>query len=320
MMRALLFACLLPTVASAASFDCDKVRSPLEKAVCADPELSALDSKIANTYNAARQRLSPEGNKILRDGQRQWLHFVGDLCFAPRNAQEIGICLNSEYAARLKQLSTAAISIGPYLFSRSDSFSAKTHDDDGQVYKLKSSAPRIDAPLSVAAVEWNSMVAKRVTNAMKSGCDAGHGDEQLDAEVTYATANTVSIKTTSWEDCHGTAHGNGSTVSLTYMLAPKLHALEAADLFDMDTSWKDFLTQRSYEALEKKAGGTRILRSNVEQAVVNVLGWTLTQDGLLITIDPYAVLAYAYGTTKVSIAWSDLKPFLAHNAPVPPQT
>ncbi|NWD05581.1 DUF3298 domain-containing protein [Pseudomonas gingeri] len=320
MIRALLFAFLIPITASAASFDCGKAHSPLEKAVCADPALSALDSSIAASYNAAMQRLSPDGQTLLRSGQRQWLHFVRDVCLPSQSTSEIGFCLNRHYTDRLKALSVAAVAIGPYLFSRNDYFSAATGDKNGQVYTLQAGAPRIDAPLSPAVVSWNSMMTKQAMGAIASSCDSGHGDEYAGFEMTYASANTLSVKTTASEYCHGTAHGHGGTTGLTYVLKPNLHALEASDLFDMGTAWKDLLAQRSYEALEKKTDGIALERSQVEQAALDVRAWTLTQEGLLITIDPYAVLAYALGTTEINITWRDLKPFLAPNAPILPQS
>ncbi|WP_248801156.1 DUF3298 domain-containing protein [Pseudomonas sp. MWU13-2105] len=318
--RALVMACLIPTIASAASFDCDKAHSPLEKAVCADPALSNLDSSIATSYNAAMQRLSSKGQTILRDGQRQWLHFIRDLCFTPQDASEVGLCLTRHYTDRLKDLSTAAVTIGPYLFSRSDYFSATTLDKAGQPYEIHAGAPRIDTPLSPTIALWNTTMAKQAMDAVGSGCDSGHGDQYFGVEVTSAFANVISARATDWEYCHGTPHGHGGNTGVTYLIQPHLHALEAADLFDIGTAWKDFLTSRSYEVIEKKAKGTPVKRDRVERAAINIRGWTLTQDGLLITIDPYAVLAYAFGTTEVIIPWRDLKPFLAPNAPIPPQT
>jgi hypothetical protein len=58
----------------------------------------------------------------------------------------------------------------------------------------------------------------------------------------------------------------------------------------------------------------------VEDAATDIRNWTLPQDGLLITFDPYVVLGYASGTTEVVIPWRDLQPFLAPNAPISPGT
>ncbi|WP_019689988.1 DUF3298 domain-containing protein [Pseudomonas fluorescens] len=318
--RALVLTCLIPTIASAASFDCDKAHSPIEKAVCADSVVSALDSSIATSYTAAMERLSQDGQTILRDGQRQWLRFVRDLCFAHPDNSGVGFCLTQHYTERLKDLSNAAISTGPYLFSRSDYFSASTQDEAGQPYKIHAGAPRIDAPVSPTIALWNSTVAKQAMWVADSGCDSRHGDEYSGFTVTYASARVISVRMTDWEDCHGTPHGHGGSTGLTYLMEPSFHSLEASDLFVVDTAWKDFLTRRSYDVIEKKADTTQVELRQVEKAATDIRNWTLTRDGLLITIEPYAVLAYAFGTTEVIIPWRDLKPFLAPNAPIPPQT
>ena len=38
-------------VAQAASFDCDKAATETEKAICSDPELSALDESLSFVYS-----------------------------------------------------------------------------------------------------------------------------------------------------------------------------------------------------------------------------------------------------------------------------
>ena len=42
------------TVAKSASFDCNKATTETEIAICADPELSALDELISISYSVAR--------------------------------------------------------------------------------------------------------------------------------------------------------------------------------------------------------------------------------------------------------------------------
>ena len=50
MNKKILFALLilLPGLASATSFDCDKAVRPLDKAICAQEQLSALDEQMAD--------------------------------------------------------------------------------------------------------------------------------------------------------------------------------------------------------------------------------------------------------------------------------
>lgn len=66
-------AALLPGSALAAGFDCGKARTPVERAICDDPQLSALDDQMAQAYRDALGRLGEASAPILRAGQRDWL-------------------------------------------------------------------------------------------------------------------------------------------------------------------------------------------------------------------------------------------------------
>jgi uncharacterized protein YecT (DUF1311 family) len=59
--------------ASAASFDCAKAATPVERAICADPALSRLDVDIATTYSAAGAGLDDAMRARLQRSQREWL-------------------------------------------------------------------------------------------------------------------------------------------------------------------------------------------------------------------------------------------------------
>ncbi|QXI31006.1 lysozyme inhibitor LprI family protein [Pseudomonas vanderleydeniana] len=59
--------------AIAASFDCQKASTAVEKAICASPELSGLDSALGDYYSQAMAKLAPEPREALRSDQRAWL-------------------------------------------------------------------------------------------------------------------------------------------------------------------------------------------------------------------------------------------------------
>ena len=81
--------------AFAAGFDCAKARSPVEKQICADAELSRLDELLARFYPAARDKLQENARCLVTD-QQQWLR--------TRNACDGGACLKTAYLARLTEL------------------------------------------------------------------------------------------------------------------------------------------------------------------------------------------------------------------------
>ncbi|WP_026145272.1 lysozyme inhibitor LprI family protein [Pseudomonas asplenii] len=59
--------------AIAASFDCQKASTAVEKAICASPELSGLDRALGDYYSQAMAKLAPEPREALRSDQRAWL-------------------------------------------------------------------------------------------------------------------------------------------------------------------------------------------------------------------------------------------------------
>ncbi len=87
--------CLLADVACAASFDCAKAHSKLERAICADLRLSALDDELAGVYRDALALAFDRA--ALKKSQRDWLMKVRDLS---TNPEEIG----AAYLARIEEI------------------------------------------------------------------------------------------------------------------------------------------------------------------------------------------------------------------------
>lgn len=54
------------------SFDCSKATSDVEKTICADGKLAALDRRVAQAYAAALKRLDPKGAAALKSDQRSF--------------------------------------------------------------------------------------------------------------------------------------------------------------------------------------------------------------------------------------------------------
>ena len=87
---------VLPGPARAASFDCGKASTTVEKLVCADAELSKLDERVAEAYKKA---LTADPGWKTR--QHKWLSNV-------RNRCTDAACLKQTYAGRLSYLEDAA--------------------------------------------------------------------------------------------------------------------------------------------------------------------------------------------------------------------
>ncbi len=100
---ALVMLALGANFACAASFDCDKAGTKVEKMICADPELSKLDEELGKAYNKALEANSDQAS--IKQKQRDWLK-ERRYCTEKK-------CLKSAYKKRLlafsrKDVSTSA--------------------------------------------------------------------------------------------------------------------------------------------------------------------------------------------------------------------
>ena len=69
------------TAAPAASFDCGKAETKIERAICADPKLSALDDELAKVYKEALGLASDQ--TAFKKAQHDWLKEVRDAAENP---------------------------------------------------------------------------------------------------------------------------------------------------------------------------------------------------------------------------------------------
>lgn len=79
-------------VAQATSFDCRKASSQVEKLICANENLSKLDSSLGRLYNSRKKN-----NPSLVNEQKQWL-------LKDRNTCQTNACLIKAYSSRIKAL------------------------------------------------------------------------------------------------------------------------------------------------------------------------------------------------------------------------
>jgi len=90
----------------AASFDCAKAGTWVEKSICADQELSGLDSEMGETYVSLRKNAKNIDKKLydsMRSEQVQWM--------ARRNLCSELDCLANFYRARILELEDASLGL-----------------------------------------------------------------------------------------------------------------------------------------------------------------------------------------------------------------
>lgn len=96
-----------------ASFDCKKAKSKTEKAICADPELSALDGQLANAYrDLLKKHPLPD---YVKARQKDWLALNNEC-----DSKSLVSCLKKNYSERLIDLQPPK---GTVVFANSRKFS-----------------------------------------------------------------------------------------------------------------------------------------------------------------------------------------------------
>jgi uncharacterized protein len=95
---------LLPQVASAQAIDCFKATNAVEKTICTDSTLSALDVKMASLYRDAIKHATPEQQQGIAAQHQRWV--------GTRNAcgkqKDVRACVMEAYTARNTQLTSYA--------------------------------------------------------------------------------------------------------------------------------------------------------------------------------------------------------------------
>src|SRR3546814_6942360 len=81
------------------SFDCARAATWAEKTICADPELSALDERMARSFAAARAATTGAERENLLPYHRNWLSRRAECWNASGTGQEA--CLKDRKSTRL---------------------------------------------------------------------------------------------------------------------------------------------------------------------------------------------------------------------------
>ena len=345
---ALVFAVVLslfgpPHPAKAASFDCSKAEWPLDKLICATPALSAKDEQMAATYKAALAILSPEGQNLVRDGQRKWLKFVRIYCAArigqPRDSfgGDAAVCLSREYDERLRRLVFAAKEVGPYLFSEVDDFQIHPSAKDdiqgsrgGFTFRIIS-YPRIDSPISATTQRWNQESIAWVEHVKKTA-EASEtwriGDlslgvqlqpEQVDFDLGFniylAQDDFISLCRSIGLYDHFRAHDYGGYDCHNTFLSANTELTED-QLFKAGTDWQAAIGKQAIDsAVSDNFSPDRVSFLATLSAIPGE--WSVTPDALNFSVDVGAEEGNAgHWLVPVTIPWRDLKPYLRDDLPI----
>lgn len=96
----------LAAFAQTPSFECAAGKSAIERAICSDSSLAALDAKLQGAYQATLNAMPAEARPAIRAGQRDWLGYR-DECVQPSNTEGVDKCLTSRLETRIRTFADA---------------------------------------------------------------------------------------------------------------------------------------------------------------------------------------------------------------------
>lgn len=340
MRKTVLFLTLLAGgVVHAASFDCAKAHTHVEKAVCTSSHLSQADEQVAAAYHVWLAAARPEWREGIRATQRDWARSRDFRCGRDETSTPLQDCLSVVYAARLHDLRQMVQHRDGILFVwRAIVLTAR--DEPGSVPlwghevhpgfgTLEASWPQaiVDTPQAQA---WNQAIeaaTRQMTQSPSASADAMTTQWKAEADVDSET--TVSIDAVSKDlvattlqglwDGHG-AHPNHGTTQFNWLLGLK-REVKSEDVFVPGSGWQALMQQRlgdylhktldaemlkSYEQFLPPGGMAKVLHG----IAVDPRRWQLDGRGLTLIFQPYEVACYACTPPPMTISWTDLKPYL----------
>ncbi|PXA98194.1 hypothetical protein DMC47_09820 [Nostoc sp. 3335mG] len=319
--------------AQAASFDCGKAATPFEKAICADPDLSKADERLAKTYSTAIGGLSEAAIGALRADQRQWLDFARRACtedaqpMSSGSYDEMGMrCLRGLFSTRSAQLETSRM-IGGLRFYPRAAFATLPDpeaepDSAWAVASHELSYVQLDADADIAD-KFNAFVEAEAVRLSDMYGEV-KGTVAMDPDPGSDTSNSIAVQDVSGQTRitldvgtywygHGAAHGNWTQTYLHY-LPREGRALAARDIFGRK-GWQKALLDLTVEALNSQHDPEMLMiedTSYIADAVTDPSRWDLSDPySLIVQFQPYEVAAYAYGAPTARVSWEALADYLA---------
>lgn len=314
--------------ALAASFDCGKARTPFSKAICGTPALSAADDKLAKTFAAALQGLSPTARTEVQQGHDAWVKYANVACTKTAKpatksyTDDDTECLSELFADRTSLLESSK-TIGGLRFYSVDRYAALPDPDpteDNAFVGTKSvSTPRMDGT-DAEAQAFNRFIETDTTKDIDPNStqnltsDDGQEDDASSLAVTAVTPARITMTLTDYSYPHGAAHGSYAVSYIQYLRGEQ-RRLKEDDIF-AGTGWQAKLQTIALSAVKEQEGENLMLDdpSSINSLVIDSSRWDFSKAGLILQFEPYEVAPFAAGAPTVTIPWSALDGLLAPSA------
>jgi uncharacterized protein YecT (DUF1311 family) len=320
---------LLSTQATAASFDCNKAATWVEKTVCSNPELSKLDDELAKAYKDALASLSPEGQKETKQYQKQWLKKIS--CIKAKNDkyydehkelpasgrdEAIARDLRIAYDVRITQLQQSLIKFPNRIFRNVHVIHLKTDIKCPREIIIKElTYPQIENPRAENEKSWNTYISQKSSDSLKNPTDDEEcADYYVEYTINFSNKNLVSVQCRQSVYAHGTPHGYRYIISISRLLENS-RELSTSDLFDDKAGWRPKLVALASSKLKEQEVADeetyKIEPSRLMKIVTSPDHWVISKSGLGIQFNEYTLGSRS--SPLIIIDWKILEPYLSKN-------
>ena len=231
----LFFAIMLTASTSqAASFDCAKATSRMEKAICGNPQLSGMDEALGASYARAKGRLSAQASNMLSRGQVSWLRFTSSYCFvdydaSPATSADANKCLIDAFGARIKELDASGNMVAGFKTYVMVNDAIKVSQAEKFIYTIQRTYPQVDGD-SEKAIKLNRFLA----DIEVAKLDDSRGSESYRVSLKSPTSDWL-VKELQTDNMIG-AYPNMMNTCTVYSLGLN-RAVRVADIFT-DPAWQ----------------------------------------------------------------------------------
>lgn len=322
---ALAIAALAMFTAPVHAFDCTKASTAVEKSICADPELKALDDDLSAAYADVKAASSKEEQKMLARSQKRW---ITSREYCTDSEDGLPKCIRDATEERLLLLKGEAES-GPGPEGKLVPVFI-VQEGAEKVYDLDIELLRFIDPETLGQKRFNA-IGKDITKDVELG---PHGQDtfgsiyaQSDSmSLAYASPDFISVRHSFYSN-EGGAHGNGGTENFNIdMRSGKL--LMASDLIDakarmtLSTRCMEQLRTEKLKRMEgmddyKLEEDIFLKDETVREYVGDLSRWSISEQTVTVGFDAYAIGAYAEGEYECVFPTADIKAMAKPGALLP---
>ena len=291
----------------AASFDCKKAQSKMEKAICENPKISKLDEELAENYQAAKGKLSADAQKVFVNGQRSWVKFLAASCFTdfqakPASKEDAAQCLESEYKARVAGFKSTGSMVGgfkTYAYFEGD-FKAYPKDEEIAFNRI-----------NLVLIDDSSDNANAINSVIKTSAGKTGIDKESTGAFTSDSSNSLTslsadlIMLTQIDLASGGAHPTDYT-GYKYFSKELKRFVKNSDVFS-NPKWKAVAQQIAKKHFDKEKTMDDVISLDILAEENDAFGFMLIEKGFFV--DGFTSYA-ARANDGVIMKWDAFSKFL----------